>query len=276
MTLRLGNRGQKVKELQQILKAQGFYYDKVDGVFGRKTYEAVIYFQMTHIDWEGKPLTPDGIVGEKTWWALRHPSGSYQRNFIEARVPEGVTPMRGALLSLALKEWRAGAREEPDGSNYGNGVSRYYDIFGSPHPSPMAWCSVFWNWVWKKALNILPLGYPEPSTTRVYLWAKERGYLKDPKSYSPKPADAFILQKRDEDGNLLWRGHIGFVLSVSQEGEAFNTIEGNCGNRVKVGLRMVSQETLEGFINNFPESEQPESFERGLFSAKSVARLSTR
>ena len=57
-----GSTGQDVKDLQTVLNRTGDQADIViDGVFGAKTKEAVIAFQ------KQQNLTPDGIVGSKTW-----------------------------------------------------------------------------------------------------------------------------------------------------------------------------------------------------------------
>ena len=56
--IKLGDRGDEVKRLQQLLHLLD------DGIFGKLTQEAVKQFQK-----ENK-LMPDGIVGEKTWTLL--------------------------------------------------------------------------------------------------------------------------------------------------------------------------------------------------------------
>jgi len=56
--LKKGDKGKEVEDLQKSLKI------KVDGDFGPKTEEAVKKFQKEN------GLTPDGIVGSKTWNAL--------------------------------------------------------------------------------------------------------------------------------------------------------------------------------------------------------------
>ncbi len=62
-TLRQGDRGNKVLMLQYLLNEYG--YDlSTDGIFGGKTYSAVIDFQ------KNNNLTQDGIVGKNTWTAL--------------------------------------------------------------------------------------------------------------------------------------------------------------------------------------------------------------
>lgn len=58
-TLRKGSRGAEVKQLQQLIGVTA------DGIFGDKTRAAVIEYQRAH------NLTPDGIVGARTWAVLR-------------------------------------------------------------------------------------------------------------------------------------------------------------------------------------------------------------
>ncbi|MDX2214679.1 MAG: peptidoglycan-binding protein [Oculatellaceae cyanobacterium bins.114] len=60
-TLRLGNQGAAVTELQALLKLLGFYPGVVDGSFQSSTATAVIAFQ------QAAGLTADGIVGGNTW-----------------------------------------------------------------------------------------------------------------------------------------------------------------------------------------------------------------
>ncbi|MBJ8056101.1 peptidoglycan-binding protein [Bacillus cereus] len=63
--LRIHDRGELVKLLQESLKRAGFYQvGEVDGKFGYKTLEAVRAFQRAN------NLVVDGIVGPMTWQAL--------------------------------------------------------------------------------------------------------------------------------------------------------------------------------------------------------------
>lgn len=64
ITYKQGSTGTVVKTIQQKLKNWGYYTGKVDGIFGAKTKEAVLYFQRRN------KLTVDGIVGTKTLQAL--------------------------------------------------------------------------------------------------------------------------------------------------------------------------------------------------------------
>lgn len=59
-----GSRGEDVKTLQTRLNELGYDCGAVDGIFGAKTYNAVVKFQKDH------GLSVDGIVGKNTWAAL--------------------------------------------------------------------------------------------------------------------------------------------------------------------------------------------------------------
>ena len=66
--LKLGSKGEDVKDLQRFLKL------KDDGNFGPKTEEAVKKFQREN------NLKPDGVVGEKTWNAMGFFSSDLSEN----------------------------------------------------------------------------------------------------------------------------------------------------------------------------------------------------
>ena len=62
--LRTGSRGDAVRKLQEMLNARGYTCGNVDGIFGSKTYAAVLAFQ------KANDLGADGIVGPLTWGKL--------------------------------------------------------------------------------------------------------------------------------------------------------------------------------------------------------------
>ncbi|MDP4152682.1 MAG: spore cortex-lytic enzyme [Bacillota bacterium] len=62
--LRTGSSGEQVRQVQTRLRNWGYYKGAVDGIYGSKTRSAVIYFQKKN------GLTPDGIVGKQTFYAL--------------------------------------------------------------------------------------------------------------------------------------------------------------------------------------------------------------
>lgn len=62
--LKRGSRGEDVKTVQRKLQRWGYYSGSVDGIYGSATEKAVRYFQSKN------GLTVDGIVGRKTYEAL--------------------------------------------------------------------------------------------------------------------------------------------------------------------------------------------------------------
>lgn len=65
MILKKGNRGPRVREVQELLKKHGFWtHPTITDFFGPVTESSVIKFQIA------KNLKDDGIVGPKTWSAL--------------------------------------------------------------------------------------------------------------------------------------------------------------------------------------------------------------
>lgn len=62
--LRIGDTGEFVIQLQEALKRAGFFTKTSDGIFGEKTKQAVIEFQLAF------NLAADGTVGPITWDAL--------------------------------------------------------------------------------------------------------------------------------------------------------------------------------------------------------------
>ncbi|MDD4549966.1 MAG: peptidoglycan-binding protein [Syntrophomonadaceae bacterium] len=64
-TLKLGDKGLDVKEVQRMLKRLGYYRASLDGDFGLVTKEAVIKFQ------KAAQIPPDGVVGPVTLTALQ-------------------------------------------------------------------------------------------------------------------------------------------------------------------------------------------------------------
>lgn len=74
-TLRKGDKGDNVYELQEYLSLSGHLTTKVDGLFGDATLKAVMSFQ------KASGLTPDGIVGAGTWKALIDACASATRSY---------------------------------------------------------------------------------------------------------------------------------------------------------------------------------------------------
>lgn len=71
-TLRLGDQGAAVTELQAMLRLLGFYTGVVDGTFSDRTQTAVIAFQ------RAAGVMADGVVGATTWNRLLPPAAGTQ------------------------------------------------------------------------------------------------------------------------------------------------------------------------------------------------------
>ena len=61
-----GKRGNDVREIQEMLISQGYLDDRADGVFGRKTEQAVLAFQRDHGLDETGIVYGQGVSG--TWY----------------------------------------------------------------------------------------------------------------------------------------------------------------------------------------------------------------
>lgn len=85
--LKWGSRGEAVKTLQQTLNSKGYWCGNADGIFGSKTYNAVIKFQ------QDAGIKVDGIVGPQTWQALGQ-AGSPSYNY--------TNPSRGNARTLTV------------------------------------------------------------------------------------------------------------------------------------------------------------------------------
>jgi hypothetical protein len=272
-TLQFGDKGEDVIRLQNILSAQGFFSFRASGNFLNRTKEAVLYFQQTHLGPDCKFLEVDGIVGEDTWWALKHPSGKPQKSDFPGRIPRKLTPLRSRLLEIALKEHDDKVHEIPNGSNWGDGIIKYG---GQPG---WAWCCLFWSWCNRECFGKYSLGRKYASCFQAKQRSQTLGLWRDKDDYNPIPGDTFIMLYRDENGNFNGKGHIGFVMRVRYSGAkavSINTVEGNCGNRVKIGMRYLGDPKIVGFINDFHQDEQPVDWQTGLVRAKSVGTATTR
>ncbi|MBF8982086.1 peptidoglycan-binding protein [Lutibacter sp. B2] len=63
-SMKIGDKGTQVMEIQSLLKKIGYDPGPIDGIFGKKTEEAVKQFQ------KDNGLIPDGIIGKNTYKAM--------------------------------------------------------------------------------------------------------------------------------------------------------------------------------------------------------------
>ncbi len=266
-TLKAGDNGEEVSVLQSLLRSHGHFDGAVKGNFGPLTQKAVVYFQMTHLGPKGLPLEVDGVVGADTWWALENASGKSQSHGLSALVPGGLSGIRTKLVTGAAAEHAKRVAEQPDGSNWGERVSYYLKTCGL---GPAPWCGCYVSTAHKDALGAFPLGAPQPHVQTFMQRAKKAGVFYPKSKYSPIPGDIFIYAYAGGTG------HTGFVASVDSATKAqrFNTNEGNCGNRVKFGIRSIAEPTLVGFINLWGDDNR--NFKTGIITADDVSIAATR
>lgn len=137
--------------------------------------------------------------------------------------------LRLAVIDCGLRDWRAGVREVPMGSNRGPRVEEMLRRAGVPIPNP--WCaSACFTWWWETchALGI-PVQLPRTGSSSANVrWARTHGRL----TRDPYGADLFELR----GGPTGWQ-HTGLVLSRPDSSGVFKSLEGNEGNRVTVRYR---------------------------------------
>lgn len=249
--------------LQQLLSSNGYFgvEKPAHGIFEGLTFENVVLFQLQHIYKDGKPLKPDGVVGTKTWWALKNPSGEKQRNHLSASVPSGLTNKRHQLVELIIEEHSKPVFEVPDGSNRSPDIDGYW---GNTGVLGLAWCCAFVSWVLKEVTDSYPIeGRHHLGVQKMWRAAKRLNMATE----IPKPGDIFV--QLFSGG----KGHTGFVVGVTEDGKTIYTGEGNCGNRLKIGKRPKSSELR--FIDCLQDNQTPD-FERTTFDASNTNNNTTR
>ena len=94
-TLRRGNYGEAVKQLQQRLHDLGYDLGVcgIDGDFGQATEKAVKAFQKDH------GLTADGVVGQKTWAALENTETPVTPTYYTVMVPHQSKAVADEIIS---------------------------------------------------------------------------------------------------------------------------------------------------------------------------------
>jgi len=252
-----------VVTLQHLLSSHGYFADRMPahGIFEDVTHENVVLFQLQHVDQEGMSLEPDGVVGDKTWWALQNPSGDAQRNHFRPLIPDGLTARRRRLLELVFQEHAKPVFEVPDGSNRSPDIDQYWGhtgVIGQP------WCCAFVSWALNEILGAYPIGGKHHLGVQA-MWraaARENQSAED-----PKPGDVFIQIKSGG------KGHTGFVVGVTQDKAFIYTGEGNCGNRLKIGRRATA--SIDHYIDCLKDGQSMD-FSPSVFDVQAVDSQGTR
>ena len=238
--------------LVRALRARGYCQtcSPTPAAYGPAIVKEVKRFQAQH-----PPLIVDGVVGPKTWAMLTRPADDDQRQRLgrgfgrldapaDPRIPCEVSAA-GSLLKVALADYDAGRRETPMGSN----ICPWLE----PRAQGKPWCS-FQVHAWiRSVLGKWIFGGRRGSTRMDLKMARmQRLIVSD-----PRPGDVFLLC--DAAGRPY---HTGLLLRVDlldvgldaqgrrSKRPYFNTIEGNCANRVAVRERPITPQVV--FWRPFP------------------------
>lgn len=102
MTLRDGSRGKKVKTVQRYLDELGYAVGRPDGIFGRRTAQAVADFQDAYL--------VDGIVDDETLAAIEAAVGAHSKSGQNRLIvrPHGLEEIQEQFGVIEYEEARGG------------------------------------------------------------------------------------------------------------------------------------------------------------------------
>lgn len=140
-------------------------------------------------------------------------------------------------VSLAMSQ--IGVRENGS-SNDGAQIREYKN--GQANSN--AWCASFVSWCYGRGQNgnnAKTFGY-DASTQSIRRKAQNAGYYSELSTgYVPQVGDLAIWKYSEG------KGHVAIVTKVNADG-SFETVEGNCGNKVQRVTRTRNTESLHGFV----------------------------
>jgi len=234
MTLTVGASGKEVGELHQLLVEAGESVaadERLSSTFGPSTKTAVLDFQSSHVDPQGRPLGQDGVVGPITLASLKNPREPVER-FTAAgwRIDMNeCRPQERHVVEVAVRE--IGTKEDPPGSNRGPKVDLYTgeQWYGAP------WCALFVSYCWKYADAGSPFGV-KASAYKIKTWGAEN-HATLPMSEPARPGDIGVIMRAQG------RGHVELVIGKEQPGMPLILCGGNVGNAVRGTVRDRSQFT---------------------------------
>jgi len=231
MSLRKGDRGQAVADLQQLLIEGGYPISHDESkyqAFGTSTYDAVRQFQASHVDRQGHALTEDGIIGPETLWALKNRGGGGSELFTApgwtCDPPERINPVLIPVIQNAVLT--IGTVEEPPGSNRSPKIDIWTGYRGQGAGPP--WCAYWVSAMYQQAVPA-PFGVLG-STLKLKEWGERN--RKVLKKLEPLQAGDIWCIFRSQ-----FRGHTGIVTHAFEDGVRVATCEGNSGQAVRGLIR---------------------------------------
>lgn len=119
-TVSLGSRGPDVRVVQSLLNRIGYNSGTVDGVFGNRTFQAVIAFQRNN------GLAADGVVGPATWRVLDRLMRGY--DIYTVRSGDTISSIARAYYTTVNAILTANPGVNPDLINVGQQLTVPYGI----------------------------------------------------------------------------------------------------------------------------------------------------
>jgi len=162
------------------------------------------------------------------------------------------------ILQIACAE--LGVKEIP-GSDHNELILAYAHEAGFEwvNDDETPWCSIFVNWVAKKA------GYIQSKNAAARSWLTIGQNVAQ-----PEPGDLVIFWREHLDS---WKGHVGFFLGFDSTLERIYVLGGNQGNQVSITA--YSEEQLLGFRKLKPsgDRELPEPILQNGNTGEEVVKL---
>lgn len=230
--LRMGDSGPRVKKLQNQLLRAGADPGPVDGFFGEMTRAAVKIFQLR------AGLSPDGIIGPRTWAALG------------GEVPPDTPPPNALAEKLAnFAELEAAKRLSWTGAD--SEAEKYLKPLRAPmralghigaDPIFFNWCAAFVTYCCRQVgvqVPDQPAGYwaTMALVESWKYWAQQNGTWLLASTTAPRRGDIVCFEWNDGDVEL---DHIGIVRGHAEGSSIMDTSEGNRGNLSQNGTRQLA------------------------------------
>jgi len=194
-----------IREVQRALKAQGFDPGKIDGVWGRRSIEALKAFQTA------RGLTVDGVLGPESLTALGA-NGAAEPEPVEA----ADTPL--VWYQEALRQF--GTKEVP-GPASNHKILQWAKDRGIPYKSDdIPWCGLF-------VAHCVGFTLPAEPLPNNPLGA--RNWAKFGKRCKPQPGAVLVFWRGKRNGGL---GHVGFYKG--EDDQAYHVLGGNQSDSVSI------------------------------------------
>ena len=201
---------------------------KVDGDFGKNTYEVVIKFQKL------KNLKPDGIVGNKTWDALG-------QNILKTVAENVILNVTAPWYDVAKAE--LGVRENSKINKHNARIIEYHATTTlAAKTDEIPWCSSFVNWV------IIQSAYKGTNNALAKSWLDWGA-----KVITPIQGDIVILKKKKTGSDKITGSSTGYHVAFfdSKSATHIRLLGGNQRDRVKYSTFNLSRYEVLGYRRPF-------------------------